>query len=414
MLNLSVAKLQEFAPRAPLENLEAFTTNGALLEQFGITTPLRLTHFLAQTAHETAGYTLLREDTRWTPAQLCALWPKRFRTKLDPRILTCGDDPVKLANLVYSGRDDLGNVDPDDGWHYRGGGYIQITGRAMYHEASAAVGIDLEVEPEAIEGPRVALTVALWFWQSRNLNALADANYLRAIGNAINRGNPYSSLEPIGAKNRARWFERAWTIFGDGKLPDSSLLSIGASGAAVGQVQQQLAALGYLHGAQDEVLGPATARAIAAFKHDQPNSSALVAHEPGSMVGPVTLAALGNAVPIEYSPERTSATAQTLADAGSTEVAAGIGGQQIGRAMFYAGGLGGANKLGVLDAISSSLHSLGMLKVALVPAIGALQWGLNNWLWTAIVLGGAWYWIKGRQIVAARLEAHRSGANLKR
>jgi putative chitinase len=172
--------------------------------------------FLAQTAHETAGYVIARENTRWTPEQMCALWPGRFKTRLDPRILACRGDEQRLANLAYGGR--LGNVDADDGWAYRGGGFLQLTGRAAYHDAGSALGVDLEGMPELIEDAAISLNAALYYWTKLDINRFADRNYARAVGNAINRGNPFAKKEPIGAQTRARWLERAWKLFGDGKL----------------------------------------------------------------------------------------------------------------------------------------------------------------------------------------------------
>ena len=118
---LDMGALREFAPNALPDYLEALIAEPAALQRAGLTSPLRLSHFLAQTAHETAGYVIARENTRWTPEQMCVLWPSRFKTRLDPRILACRGDEQRLANLAYGGR--LGNVDADDGWAYRGGSF---------------------------------------------------------------------------------------------------------------------------------------------------------------------------------------------------------------------------------------------------------------------------------------------------
>lgn len=44
-------------------------------------------------------------------------------------------DQVAIANIIYGGTwgmANLGNMKPDDGWRYRGGGFPQITGRANF------------------------------------------------------------------------------------------------------------------------------------------------------------------------------------------------------------------------------------------------------------------------------------------
>jgi putative chitinase len=403
---LDMGALREFAPNALPDYLEALISEPAALQRAGLTTPLRLCHFLAQTAHETAGYVIARENTRWTPEQMCALWPGRFKTRLDPRILACRGDEQRLANLAYGGR--LGNVDADDGWAYRGGGFLQLTGRAAYHDAGSALGVDLEGMPELIEDAAISLNAALYYWTKLDINRFADRNYARAVGNAINRGNPFAKKEPIGAQTRARWLERAWKLFGDGKLPPEEELALGAYGPRVGHLQARLKELGYGVGDVDQVFGPTLARAVAAFKLD--NGVA----EPAEIVGPATWDGLMTAAPAEVAPERALASEATLAELGSTEIAAGRGAKVAGQIALYGGGLEGARQLGALDQASQMLASVSTFKATLVPALAAVQWGLAHAFWVAAIVGGVWFWLKGRHIVAARLTAHRSGANLGR
>ncbi|MBX6324127.1 MAG: lytic enzyme, partial [Rhodospirillaceae bacterium] len=57
------------APRAKENYLAAFENGDALLQQFGITTSLRVAHFLAQVLHETGGGTVLFENLNYTTAR---------------------------------------------------------------------------------------------------------------------------------------------------------------------------------------------------------------------------------------------------------------------------------------------------------------------------------------------------------
>jgi putative chitinase len=405
----TLEELQQFAQYANPNCLQAIVEGAAEMERMGINTPIRLAHFLGQCAHETNGFAVIREDTSWTAKQMCALWPSRFKTPLDPRIVMCKGDPDKLANLAYSNRQDLGNTGGDDGWAYRGGGFIQITGRQNYKNAGDAIGVDLEGAPELIEDPGISLQAALWYWTKLNINALADLNYGRAVSNAVNRGYPYSSYEAIGRPGREKWTSRAWSIWGEGRPPMPEELRKGAAGPLVGLLQSKLVGLGYAVGAQDNIYGPTLARAVAAFKADNGHTGEL---EPGDRIGAATWAALDIASPVAVSPERANATEQDLADKGSTEVAAGRKAKIAGQTMLYAGMAQGAAQTGLLGQATDMMVPVKAFHATLVPTLAAVQWGLSHAFWVAIVLGGVWFWTKGRHIISARLQAHRLGFNL--
>ena len=129
-----------------------------LFKKYGLTTPLRKAHFLAQIQHESGGFKWLKE---------------------------LGNDAYFKK---YEGRKDLGNTVAGDGLRFKGRGYIQITGRANYTEISKDLGVDFVSKPELLEQEANAMLSALWFWDKRKLNALADKNDLRGITRRINGG----------------------------------------------------------------------------------------------------------------------------------------------------------------------------------------------------------------------------------
>jgi putative chitinase len=402
-----------FCPAALPGYVDAIAAGKTEIEAAGIDQPLAWSHFISQLAHESGGLTFTREDTGWAGETMRRLWPRRFALgALDPRIIAAKGDPEKLANLAYSGRADLGNEGGNDGWLYRGAGLIQLTGRANYAACGEAIGVDLEGRPELIEDPAVALKAALWFWTRNDLGRFAEHNYGRTVGNGVNRGNPFSPLDPVGYKDRQQWFKRAWAIWGQGALPTDDVLYLGAYGPKVERLQASLKALGYPVGTTDGVLGPAMARAIAGFKLDQARAGVIT--DPAEEVGRLTLAALETAAPAPLSPDRTQATVASLAAAGSIEVAAGRRGRAAGQAALYTGGTLVADQLGALDWVQSILAGVSGLQGTLVPAIAAVQWGVRNFLPVALILGGAWAWQAFGGVIMARLEAHRTGANLGR
>lgn len=409
MDRLTEHDLARYAPRAMPGYVDALVGGWPEIEAVGIDTPLRLAHFLAQTAHETGGYTIVSESLDYTAARLAKIWPSRFKGAWDPRAIACAHNPERLAEAVYGGR--LGNIEKGDAYAYRGCGFLQTTGRENYRRIGEALGIDLERDPQLLENHSISLRAALAEWRAKGLNRFADRNYLRAIGNAINRGNPYSKHQPIGAASRQQWFERAWAIWGDGGLPLSTELALGASGAAVESLQRRLRELRYGIGSADGVFGPLTADAVVAFKA-RARREGYGDLEPDEIVGPRTQAALDAGRPRDVSPERAAATVQDLAAAGSTEIAAGQSMRAAGTALAAAGAVDGARQAGALDALRDGLGWLPELHTLLAPVLEAVQWALRNALWVCVLALGVWAWARGGRVVLARLRAHAEGLNL--
>jgi len=140
-----------------------------VLAEYGITTRLRVAHWLAQICHESAGLRTTEEFA---------------------------------SGAAYEGRKDLGNTHPGDGIRYKGRGLIQLTGRANYRAIGARLGVDLERHPERAAEPVLSLRIACEYWDSRNINRHADADDLIAVTRAVNGGLN-------GLEDRRRYLARA-------------------------------------------------------------------------------------------------------------------------------------------------------------------------------------------------------------
>lgn len=414
------AEFRRFAPRASNAYISAFLNGWSSIQAAGINTPLRWCHFVAQCHHETGGFTIVREQTTWSAQRMCELWPHRFKMT-DPvfraRYAMCrGEDrELKLAELAYNGNDlaeSLGNCEEGDGYAYRGGGIFQGTGRSWYRAAGEAIGHDLEGSPDLIENPAVSLQAALWYWRKKNLNQFADGNNLRAVGNAINRGNAYSKHEPIGAAGRKASFDRAWAVWGTGAIATTTNLDVGSSGAEVKAVQLRLQELRYAVGAADGVFGPETRRGIAAFKADWAAERGTPL-EPGSAVGPLTRAALAEADPVERA-ERSQATAKDLIEAGSTEMKAGQEMKAVGKGVVAIGAAGAAAQTGIAETASGWFGWIPSFQSAVAPAIDGLRWASSHLVFVAMIGVGLLVYYRGDVVQRARLLAHRLGFNLGR
>jgi len=132
------------------------------LPQYGITTRLRVCHFLAQAAHETMGFQTLDE---------------------------LGGDAY--FNEHYDTRTDLGNTAArdGDGALYHGRGIFQLTGKSNYEIFGARIGKDLVNHPEIAEDGPTSVLLACLYWTDRKINQWADANNLAKVTLKINGGD---------------------------------------------------------------------------------------------------------------------------------------------------------------------------------------------------------------------------------
>jgi putative chitinase len=153
-------------------------------EKYQINTPKRQACFIGQCMHESGGFKFLRENLNYSAKALMATWPSRF-----PDADTAekyARQPEMIANKVYSGR--MGNTEDGDGAKYIGRGLIQLTGKDNYMAFGEAIGEDLVANPQLVEEPRYAALSAGWFFNKRNLNALADVMDIETMSKRINGG----------------------------------------------------------------------------------------------------------------------------------------------------------------------------------------------------------------------------------
>jgi putative chitinase len=149
-------------------------TFGQVVEEFDITTDARLAMWLAQCGYESESFNVMRELMSYrTVAQLRAVYPREFPT--DDAAQRYVMNPTGLANFIYAGKNGNGDVASGDGFKYRGGGLIQLTGRGNYKGVGLALGLDLEIRPVQIQTEPVAARTAAFFWKQNDLNAAADA-----------------------------------------------------------------------------------------------------------------------------------------------------------------------------------------------------------------------------------------------
>ena len=151
--------------------------------EFGINTRLRKAAFLAQVCHESSSFQFMEE---------------------------------LAGGGAYDNRRDLGNLEPiaieaantngtTAGRFYKGHGPIQITGYYNHKKCGEALGIDLINHPTLLIRPEHGCRSAGWYWDSRQLNELADLQDFKQITRRINGG--YNGLE-----DRTQYYQRALKV----------------------------------------------------------------------------------------------------------------------------------------------------------------------------------------------------------
>lgn len=159
----------------------------AALELSGIFDRNEQAMFMAQVSVESNGFRRLRENLNYSAPRLRQVFPRRVTSDADARALVAGGHDA-IAERIYGGRRDLGNLQPGDGARYIGRGYMQLTGRANYAAAGAALGMDLEGHPELAEEPGNATRIAIWYWTTRVPRASAQLGAVEPVTRAVNGG----------------------------------------------------------------------------------------------------------------------------------------------------------------------------------------------------------------------------------
>lgn len=185
-----------------------------LFNKYEINTPLRKAHFMAQ-IHAESGLIPRRESLYYTKLErLKAIFKSGFRNKPDSFVEQYLKSSEKLANYVYANRMGNGEEASGDGFKYRGGGFIQLTGKNNYKMLSKDTGIDYLSKPELLETEADSLIASLWFWKKNGLNKYADGDCLDEISDIINIGRVTKEIgDANGYEHRKKWLDHYKKIF---------------------------------------------------------------------------------------------------------------------------------------------------------------------------------------------------------
>lgn len=199
-LAFNLGRLQGHVPQAVIDQIPDTAA------KFGITTPLRLAHFLSQCGHESGGFKAVQENLNYGAKGLLGIFSKYFKTIAQATAYE--RKPEKIANLVYANRMGNGNEASGEGWKYRGRGYIQLTGKENYKAFDATVPEDITSNPDLV-ATKYALASAAFFFKKNNLWSICDKGsspeVVTLVTKRVNGGT-------IGLADRQKHFKEYYNL----------------------------------------------------------------------------------------------------------------------------------------------------------------------------------------------------------
>ena len=172
---------------------------------YDITTPLRQAAFMGECCVESAKFTAIQENLNYRAASLNAQWKSHFPTLEIAQQYE--HKPEQIANKAYENRMGNGPEESGDGWKFRGKGLIQLTGRTNYQGFADSISMNIDDAAAYLETFEGCVQSACYFWESHNLNALADQGNIDQISKIINGGT-------LGIEERRHFYQVALQALG--------------------------------------------------------------------------------------------------------------------------------------------------------------------------------------------------------
>jgi putative chitinase len=175
-----------------------------ILPKYEINSPNRIAGFMAQCGHESVNFTVLEENLNYSAETLEKLFSKYF-SKAGRNAADYAKKPEKIANIIYASRMGNGDTASGDGWKHRGRGIIQLTGNENYTNFGNSIGKSVDEVIEYLKTIEGALESACWYWNSRKINAVCDANDITKMSKLVNGGT-------IGLAERKKHYDHNLTV----------------------------------------------------------------------------------------------------------------------------------------------------------------------------------------------------------
>jgi predicted chitinase len=154
------------APAQTAPTIAITSTEGAdemirALNRANITNPTQRAAIYAQAQHESDNFKRLTESFKYKREGLLSVWSRYFsESTVDGYIR----QDAKIASRVYGNRMGNSTEESQEGWRYRGRGFIQLTGKENYLKVSQDFNQDFVNYPDAAANPETAADIAIWYF----------------------------------------------------------------------------------------------------------------------------------------------------------------------------------------------------------------------------------------------------------
>ena len=204
---ITVGQLKQLLPKNPyVEHWHHALEQ--LFPDYEIDTPKRMAAFIAQCAHESGGFMVLKENLNYKAPSLRKLFSKYFPTDaLAQQYASKPNKQEAIASRIYANRMGNGDEASKEGWKFCGRGLIQLTGRSNYQAFADSLEMNIDDVPEYLATFEGAAQSACWFWETNKLNQWADKGDIVTLTKRINGGT-------IGLEDRIKHYEHALHIIG--------------------------------------------------------------------------------------------------------------------------------------------------------------------------------------------------------
>lgn len=163
--------------------------------KFEMNTELRVAHFLAQISHESDNFKYTQENLNYSADRLLQIFPKYFKDRALAEQYQ--KKPIMIASKVYGNRLGNGDESTQEGFKYRGRGYLQVTGKINYIKFGQFINENIVDNPDLLATAKYAMLSAGWFFSLKKINLVSDRgpseDVIKQVTLLVNGG--YNGLE---------------------------------------------------------------------------------------------------------------------------------------------------------------------------------------------------------------------------